>query len=467
VTLLLGEHTVDPAGNSLLLGVSVAAGAILLGVPTAWLTTRVALPWPTLWRVLAALPLALPSYVAAYAWLTVAPGLHGYAGSVLVLTLVCTPYVTLPVAAALRRVDADGEDVARTLGRGPVRAALSTRLPQVAPAAAAGALLAGLYALSDFGAVALMRFPALTSGIQVAERVGLDPMLAAVLALLLAAMALAVALAGRLCRGRARLVAGGGGPAPRRRLGPVGTGVAVAGLTAFSAAALGVPAVALVRQVSQSLSAGVAWDRLGAATSQTLALGAVGAALTVLLALPIGILAGRYRGPAVTAIESVSSLGNVIPGIVVGLALVLLTATLVPGLHQTSLALAVAYAVMFLPHAVGATRSSVQQVPPEAEQVARTLGRTPRRVWSEVTARIAAPGIATGGLLVMLTAMKELPATLLLRPTGVDTLATELWSQTSAGAFATAAPYAATLVVLAALPAYLLSRPARETRVVK
>lgn len=417
-----------------------------------------------LWRVLAALPLAMPSYVAAYAWLSLFPDLHGYWGSTIVLTLVSAPYVTLPVAAALRRADTDIEDVARTLGVGPTRAALTTLLPQVGPAAAAGALLAALYALSDFGAVALMRHEVFTYGIQHAYKIGFDRTLAAVMALVLAAMALAVVLLERAFRGGAvrREAAGSGGtPSAPRGLGRA-TPAAVLLLAAVAAAGLGVPAWSLVEQTRASLSAGVAWADLATAAGSTVGLSAAGAAATVVLAVPIGLLAGRFSGRFVATVESASYLGNAIPGIVVGLALVFLTINLLPGLYQTATALAAAYAVMFLPKAVGAVRTSVQQVPRELEEASRVLGRGAVQTWVGVTARIAAPGVATGALLVMLTAMKELPATLMLRPIGVETLATELWAKTGVGSYGAAAPYAVTLVLVAALPAYLLSRPARS-----
>ena len=120
--------------------------------------------------------------------------------------------------------------------------------------------------------------------------------------------------------------------------------------------------------------------------------------------------------------------------------------------------LAFAYAVLFLPKAIGSSRSAIAQVPPGLESTARSLGRGPLRAWCTVTGRLAWPGIAAGTLLVVLTAMKELPATLMLRPTGFNTLATELWSRTEIQAFGSAAPYALTMIVLASVPAWLMGR---------
>ena len=457
--LVLRTRTLELAVNSLLLALGVAAGCLVLGVPTACLVTRARLPWPGLWRVLAALPLAVPSYVAAYAWVAWVPGIDGYLGAWLVLVLVSTPYVTLPVAAALLRADRGVEDAARTLGRSGLGAVWSAVLPQVAPAAAAGALLAALYALADFGAVAIMRYEAFTYGIQQAYRVGFDRILAAVLALLLTALAASLVLAERALRGstaRRQPPATAARTSDPARLGPW-TAVAAGGLAVVAAAGLGVPVVVLIQRLLTGTGT-LEWPDLVSATAATVTVSAAGALLTVALALPVGVLAARYSGPAVATVESASYLGHALPGIVVGLAMVFVTLTLVPGLYQTAAALACAYAVMFLPKAVGAVRTGVAQVPVPLEDAARTLGRGPVSVWATVTARAATPAVAAGGLLVMLTAMKELPATLLLRPLGMETLATELWSHTSVNAYGAAAPYAVALMLLAALPAYALSR---------
>lgn len=454
------ELTVSSVGLSL----AVAASCLALGVPTAWLVTRARLPWRPLWLVLAGLPLAVPSYIAAYGWLMTVPGLSGFTGAWLVLTLVSTPYVTLPVAAALRSADPDAEHVARTLGRGRFAAFWTATWPQVRSAASAGALLVCLYVLSDFGAVAMMRYPAFTWAIQSAYGSSFDRIYAAVLALLLVALAAVAVVAERRLRGRSvRLLssthhAGRVQHADLGRLAPL----AAAALAAVAAAAVAVPVVALFRRML--LGTGVRFD-LGSlleAAGATVAVSLAGAALAVLLALPVGVLAARYRGRAVAAVESASALGQVLPGIVLGLALVVLTLAVLPGMYQTTTVLAVAYAILFLPKAVGAVRVSTALVPTSLEDVAQTLGRRPARVWWGVTARLAWPGTAAGGLLVALTAMKELPATLMLRPTGTETLATELWTRTSVQAWGSAAPYALTLMLVASVPAFLLSGVVRR-----
>ena len=221
--------------------------------------------------------------------------------------------------------------------------------------------------------------------------------------------------------------------------------------------ALGVPLGSLVARLLEGTRRPLDPGELLTATVNSAGVSLAGAILAVALALPVAVLAARYRSRSVGAIETAAYSGHALPGVVVGLSLVFLTLNVMPAAYQTVVTLAFAYAVLFLPKSIGATRSAVSAVPPILEQAARTLGRTPFAAWRATTLRIAWPGVAAGGLLVLLTAMKELPATLMLRPTGLDTLATELWSRTEVAAYGAAAPYALALIALAAVPAWLMA----------
>ena len=224
--------------------------------------------------------------------------------------------------------------------------------------------------------------------------------------------------------------------------------------------AVGVPLLALYRRLSAGTARELRWPELFGAMGTTALLGLVAALVAVALAVPIGVLAARHRGRLVSGIEMLGFTGHALPGIVVALSLVYFTLRVTPALYQGVIALVAAYVVLFLPKAIGVTRSSVELVPPVLPAVARTLGRRPLAAQLSTTWVLAAPGVTAGGLLVMLTVMKELPATLVLRPTGLDTLATEVWSRTSSAAYGAAAPYALAIVLVAALPAFWLSRPA-------
>lgn len=461
--IVADERTVVLLSRSLGLTAVVVAACLVLGVSLAWLTVRSGLPGAPAWSVLVTLPLAVPSYVAAFAWLSAAPGLAGFTGAALALTLVSFPYVYLPVAAALRGTDPAQEEAARSLGLGPVRTFARVTLPQMRPAAAGGGLLVALYVLSDFGAVSLMRYDTFTRAVHTSYRASFDRTPAAALSVVLVVMTVALVAAEARTRGRAGHARTGGGTA--RRAVPVplvrGRAAALGWCGVVTAAAVAFPLGTLAYWLSVGNSA--TWDpsRLLDTAGTTLLVAAAGAALTTVLALPVGVIAARHRGRASHLLEQAAYAGHALPGITVALALVFFSVRYAYPLYQRLPLLVGAYAVLFLPVAVAATRAAVLQAPPVLEQVARSLGRSPLRVLREVTVPLAAPGVAAGAALTFVVCMKELPATLLLRPTGMDTLATRLWTETGTGSFAAAAPYAAALILLAAVPSYLLGRHRR------
>ena len=442
--------------NSVLLALAVTASTLLLGTLSAWVLTRLRLPAGRALLIVAALPLAVPSYLAAYGWLVWFPGLNGFWPAWFVMTAVCTPYVTLPVAAALRGASADLEMVARTLGKGSFGAFWSATWPQIRPAAIAGGLLVALYSLSDFGLVAMLRFQTLTWGINAAYGASFDRNQAALLALVLVVLALVVVAGERRSRGQVDRSAGRTRPRPRaagRLLLP-----ALAVLLLAPLAGIAVPVFGLVSRLLEAATLrAIDVPRLVEAIGATLGLALTAALVTALVALPIAALAARYRGRLVAMIEAVGFLGHALPGIVVGLSLVFFALAAVPALYQTSVVLVFAYVVLFMPRAIGSMRSGIAAVPGSLTDVSRMLGYSPLVTWWRVTARLALPAIGVGTLLVAISVMKELPATLLLRPTGISTLATELWGRTAVFEFGAAAPYAAALVLLAAVPTVLLS----------
>jgi iron(III) transport system permease protein len=465
---LLRERTVELTVTTVALAVAVIVGSLLLGVATAWATTRVRLPAARLWLILAALPLAVPSYVSAFAWVATIPGLSGFWPLAMIMVLACTPYVTLPVAAALRMADQRQSDAARTLGSGPARAFMTVSLPQLWPAAAAGALLVGLYTIADFGAPAMLRVPVLTWAVRASYLVSFDRNAAAALALVLVLLALLLTV-GELAARRGVVRRRPASNAPRARrpraVSAATTVVIVVGLALVATASVALPLAALVRRLllAEGVVAALDWERLTAATVTTLGLGVAGGLAATLVALPLAALAARHPSRLAEALQVLVFIGHGLPGIVVGLALVFTTLALVPIAYQSYAALVFAYVVLFLPKSLAASRGALENVSPTLDLVAQTLGRSRRRAFWDITVRLAWPGIAAGALLVMLTVMKELPATLMLRPTGSTTLATTLWDRTAVARYAAATPYAIALVVLAALPAWLLSdRPHRE-----
>ena len=458
--VLVRERTVLLVARSLALTAAVTTASVLLGLLFAFIVVRSDLPGRTVIGVLAALPLAIPSYIAAFAWVSSPVDVRGFLGAFLVLTASCYPYVYLPVVAAMRGIDPATEEVARGLGKTPWQAFWSVTARQVRPAAAGGALLAALYTLSDFGAVSLLQYDVFTRVIHTSYRSSFDRTPAAILSLLLVVLTVAITVGESRTRARSEQVRVGGGSARRPTTIRLGrwSWLAGPGSVAVLVLALAFPIVSLAYWSATGLSAGVDTGRLVESTVTTAWFAALGTIACVLLAVPVGILAARYRSGRIRLIEQATFAGHALPGIVVALALVFFGIRFATPIYQETPMLVLAYAVLFLPAAVTTVRSSVAMSSPRIEEVARSLGKTRGEVLRQVTLPLAAPGIAAGAALVLLTAMKELPATLLLQPTGSRTLATSLWTETGVAAYAAAAPYGLALVVLAVLPTLVLMR---------
>jgi iron(III) transport system permease protein len=201
---------------------------------------------------------------------------------------------------------------------------------------------------------------------------------------------------------------------------------------------------------------------LADATATSLRLGLAGAVVTTAAAIPVAWLSVRRRGWLPTAMERVTYVSSALPGIVVALALVTIVIRVLPDLYQTTSVLVAAYAMLFIPRAMVSLRASLAQTSPLLEDVAAALGQTRLGVLRRVTLPLVAPGLGAGAALVFLAVVTELTATLLLAPTGTDTLATQFWSHSSSIAYAAAAPYAAIMVLISAPATYLLTRQLRK-----
>lgn len=480
---LLSSPTTAPLiQNTIQLAFWVTLSSVVVGVLLAVLVTCTDLPGRRVWMVLFTLPLGVPAFVSTYTWVAAgyewAPQstfIYGLRGSVLILTLSLYPYVYLPTVAALRGLDASQESVARALGRGPVSAFLEVTLPQLRRAISGGALVIALHMLAEYGALELLRYRTLTTAIvQRATVLGsLDSARALSIVLTFGALIL---LAGDylLFRSATTPVRIGGGVAQTRvpwRLGPWTPLMLLAAVTVV-VVSLGVPLYGMGKGFVEIAFGTVSVDTgaLLAATWTTARYAIAAALLVTLAALPISLLAVRYPGRRVLAIERASWIAHSLPGVVVSLGLVFFAVRWLHPLYQSSTLLVIGYSMLYLPIAVGAQRVGLTQASEQYDRIARTLGRSPVSTFISVTLPIALPGIVAGIMLVMLNVAKELTMTLLLRPTGAQTLATKLWTTTNGEVldFTTAAPYAITMIAMTAVPTYLLIRtslsPARSQR---
>jgi iron(III) transport system permease protein len=474
--------------NTLALMVIVTGGALLTGVSMAWLTERTDLPGRAIFRWTLALPLAIPAYIGAIVHLALlrprgglipqalaalfgqpvpTPSPLGLWGAAFILTLFTFPYVYLLSGAAFRNMPAAIEEAARSFGRSAWQTFWQATLPALRPGLAAGALLVALDILAEYGTVALLRYETFSSAIFVQLSGRYDRSAAAVLSGVLVLLAILILWTEIRVQGRARFTQLDSGWRPAARL-PLGKWKWPAFLLVLgvSAASLLVPVVVLL-----------AWSVSALLDPQTLASvfrsgsqgfgnfafnslwsSALAAILAVTLSIPVALLAVRHPGRLSRFISRFCQIGYALPGVVVALSLVLLVNRFLPFLYATPLIVVMAYVLRHMPQAVRASESALGRLSPALEEASRTLGRTSLQTLFQVTIPLVLPGLMAGGALVFLTSLKELPATLLLRPAGFDTLAVRVWIWAEEGFYMQAAPAALLLVLVSAIPLSFLLR---------
>ncbi len=458
--LLLRHSVAVLLWNSVRLTLACTLLCAVLGVAAAWAVERTSLPARGLWRVALVLPLGVPDFVVGFGWVSIDPALHGYLAAVMIMTLALYPLVYLPAAGALANLDAGLEEAARSLGLGPWQAFWRITLRQIWPAVLGGCLLVTLALLAEYGAFEIVQYQTFTVAIFTELKLGFDAVGAAVLALVLVALSLAALGAELSLGGRGGSTRGGPGArrhARRVALGRLTTPV-LAALAALSALALGVPIGSLVYWMARGSSTTLPSTSILAAVGHTAEYSAAAAALATALAVPVSALAIRHRNRVTVALERLAYLPMALPGLVVALGLVAFSVRYAFALYQSAFELIVAYAILFLPLAVVGVRSAMGQASPRLEEVGRSLGCRPAAAWRRVTLPLIAPGLGAAFALVFISSATELTATLLLHPTGVNTLATQFWAYTSELSYGAAAPYAALMVAISAVPAYALSR---------
>jgi iron(III) transport system permease protein len=475
-------------GNTLLLVLAVTSGALLTGVSMAWLTERTNLAGRKVFRWLLAMPLAIPAYVGGIVHLALlrprggyipqvldhifgqpvfTPSPLGFWGATFILTLFTYPYVYLLSAAAFRSLHASLEEAARTYGRTPVQTLFQVTLPALRPGLAAGVLLVALDILAEYGTVALLRYETFSSAIFIQLSGRYDRSAASVLSGILVALAIVILWGELRLQGQARFtqMESNWRPAPPTILGKwripaflivlgvisASLFVPVAVLAVWSVQALLDPQTlsTVFRTGSRGFSSYV-WNSFWSS--------GLAALIAIILSLPVALLSVRYPNQFSRFISRFCQVGYAIPGVVIALSLVLLLNRILPFLYATPFVVVIAYVLRHMPQAVRASESALNQLSASLEEAARTLGRTSLQTFMQVTLPLILPGLLAGGSLVFLTSLKELPATLLLRPAGFDTLAVRVWVWAEQGFYTQAAPAALLLVLASALPLYFLLR---------
>ncbi len=490
--------------NSLWLMAGVGAGTLLLGVPSAWLVTMCRLPGRRIFEWALLLPLAMPAYIIAYAYAGLLdyagpvqgllreafgwgagdywfPPIRSLGGAVAMLSLVLYPYVYLLARAAFLEQSVCVLEVSRTLGCGPGRSFRRVALPLARPAIAAGVALALMETLADFGTVQHFAVDTFTTGIY-RTWFGLgDPAAAAQLAAVLMVFVLVLLLVERGSRGRARFhhTTGRYRRLPRHPLRGWRAGAAVAFCLLPVGLGFVLPAAVLVRWSWETAATTVDGRFLGFVLN-SLTLAAVTATLAVALALLLAYALRERPSRATRAAVRLAGMGYAVPGPVIAVGVLLpfawidntldawmrasfgvSTGLLLTG---TMTALVFAYLVRFLAVSLNTVDASLAKVTPSMDGAARTLGSGTGRTLLRVHLPVMRAGLLTAALLVFVDVMKELPATLILRPFNMDTLAVRAYQLASDEMLRESATAALAIVAAGIVPVLLLSRAIARSR---
>ncbi|GAB4571404.1 MAG: iron ABC transporter permease [Anaerolineales bacterium] len=487
-TRLFQERIWKLFGNTLALVIAVTSGALLTGVTMAFLTERTDLPGRKIFRWMLAMPLAIPAYIGGIVHLALlrprggvipqllenlfgqpvpTPSPLGFWGAAFILTLFMYPYVYLLSGAAFRTLHASLEEASRVFGRTPIQTIFQVTLPALRPGLTAGALLVALDILAEYGTVALLRYETFSSAIFVQLSGRYDRSAASVLSGILVALAIGILWSELRLQGRARFtqMESNWRPAPMMSLGRWRIPAFLLVLGVVSASLLLPVGVLLVWSIqafldpeTMSMLFHTGSQGFGNYVWNSLWSSSAAAVIAVLLSLPVGLLAVRYPNRLSKFISRVCQVGYAIPGVVIALSLVLLVNRFLPFLYATPFVVVIAYVLRHMPQAVRASESALGQLSPSLEEASRVMGRTSLQTLIQVTLPLILPGLLAGGSLVFLTSLKELPATLLLRPAGFDTLAVRVWVWAGEGFYFQAAPAALLLVLVSALPLSFLLR---------
>ena len=473
-----------------------------IGIPCAWLVTRTRFPGSIFFQWALLLPMAVPAYVLAYCWTDLLeyagpiqsglrdlfgwsrgdyffPNIRSLPGAILVMSLVLYPYVFLCARAAFLEQGASAFEAARSLGWGPKRCFFQLAIPLARPGIIAGCALVGMEALADYGTVDYFGVQTFTTGITRTWH-GFGSYVSAVrLALLLLTAVLFVLMLERISRGSRRFTRSGGKQQPPRPTQLKGTAsIAACFLCSFPLGlGFGLPVTLLTKYCFTHASTSAWWDlRTEAWTS--LRLGGLTAGLAVVIGVLLAYGIRLYASKGTTIATRIASLGYAVPGSVVAVAVVVPLAWidnswLDPAfgsgllLSGSGFALVYAYVVRFLAVALSGAETGLSSIPQHLDQAARGLGASPIRTLFQVHAPLAKASVLTGGLLVFVDVLKELPASLLLRPASGATLAVRVHQFVSQETLHLAALPALAIVLTGLLPVLLLTKGIGSPRTVQ
>ena len=462
--------------NTLALFFTVIFSSLFLGLLISILTVRYEFPGSKILFSLTILPLVIPSYIGALTYVSAfSPkglfvdmfskygvseiiGIEGFVGSWIVLTLFTYPYVQLICSSALRNLDSTVEDAARSLGVKKIKMYTKVVIPRLKKPIIYSSLLVGLYVISDFGAVSLMKYGTMTKAIYSYYVINIngDPVIFYSTILILLALIISFAQRGSELS-RSAKVSGTPREITKIKLSQKNKILVLTffGIVIFFSLLLpvGVLSYWLIRGLANGNSVSGALS--GVVGSLTAA--SVTSVFAMVIATPIVVMISQYRSKFGDLFEKVTLTLYGLPHIAVGISMLFITIKIFPAIYQTFTTLIISYLIVFLPQAVGGGQASMEQVKLSYIEASSGLGLSKLDTFFKVTFPLIYRGLIAGAALVFLSTMKELPQTLLLRPTGFSTMAVDIWSYASEALFTQAAFSAFILLAISAFPTYILS----------
>ena len=469
--------TLEIVWRSMILAISVTIVCISIAVPISFLTNKTDIKFKQLWKISAILPLVIPSYIGAYLFVSVLgpkgilyqilntlfninsiPNLYGFAGSLIIISLLSYPYILLTLNATINNTDNSEEESARLLGLGNYNIFRKVTLPQLMPSILSGGLLVSLYTLSDFGAVSLLRYKTLTWAIFNQYSGSIDRNATALLALSLCVLAITFVYFESTFRTKRKQYRSSPGVAKRHKVHKLGIwqipSIIFCGSIVFLS--LIMPVSMLIFWIIRGLLHSETIPGMLEASINSLSLGFMTAILVIVLATPISYLSVRYPRFISILIEKICYAGFSLPSIAISIALVFIGSRIGSPLYQSLTLLVIACAILYMPTGIGPIKSSIELLSPKPEESSRTLGKGRFSTIFKITIPMLKSGIFMGAVIVFLVTMKELPAVLILSPLDFKTLSTMVWSYSTEAFFAEAAAPALLLILLSSLPLTLV-----------
>lgn len=457
--------------NTLSLALTVTLITTIIGVALAWLVEHSNLPGRKFFKIALSLPLLIPPYIGAltyviffgprgilYSSLGGSPiNIYSFFSVAFVLSMFTFPYVFLIVCASLRKISANYAEAGRSCGASYCTIFRRIILPLMKPAILSSSIIVLFYVVSDFGAIAMLRYTTFSSSIYFQMVGSLDRSSAAILSIVLVALGLAILLIKAYILNKKVFYQNS---KSNRKIDPINLGK-------FKYISLAFVGIVLLFSVILPLSTLTAWSikgiNEGVVTLKTLGYiknsltVSIGAAfITMIISVPVAYLKFRNPSKLTFIMNNICHVGLVIPGTLLALGMVFFVSRYFPWLIGSQIILMVGFSIRYMSRNLQSTEASMALISKNLDETAYSLGKDFKVVLLKVILPSILPGVLSGGALVLVSSLKELPITLMLRGAGFDTLAVRIWIESSDGFYTHAAPAGLLIVLVSILPLYLM-----------